>query len=188
MRRMCESLVVSQLLAKFRLIAYELLLNWRKHPRHMFDWSHVLLNQFATPSPSSLPLFFLSLICIFNESKILHNAFAQQTSLLSNRQSNGRETPWDPRNRREREMYRTLTSNWSINMRRTRSSRCTFEEEIRVCWPTVGVALSQSTLKRKLNEISNRQELPRIGPIKPPPRSPCVYARILTANFRRWGN
>jgi len=26
-----------------------------------------------------------------------------------------------------------------------------------------------STLKRKLNEISNRQELPRIGPIKPPP-------------------
>lgn len=26
-----------------------------------------------------------------------------------------------------------------------------------------------TTLKRKLNEISNRQELPRIGPIKPPP-------------------
>lgn len=26
-----------------------------------------------------------------------------------------------------------------------------------------------STLKRKLNEISNRQELPRIGPIKPSP-------------------
>lgn len=41
------------------------------------------------------------------------------------------------------------------------------------------------TLKRKLNEISNHQELPRIGPIKPPP-VPRIYACILTTNFRRW--
>lgn len=34
-----------------------------------------------------------------------------------------------------------------------------------------------STLKRKLNEISNRQELPRIGPIKPPP-VPRTYTRV----------
>lgn len=33
------------------------------------------------------------------------------------------------------------------------------------------------TLKRKLNEISNRQELPRIGPIKPPP-VPRTYTRV----------
>lgn len=36
-------------------------------------------------------------------------------------------------------------------------------------------------LKRRLNETSNRQELPRIGPIKLPPFR--VYTRILTANF-----
>lgn len=34
-----------------------------------------------------------------------------------------------------------------------------------------------STLKRKLNEISNRQELPRIGPIKPP-SFPRTYTRV----------
>lgn len=33
------------------------------------------------------------------------------------------------------------------------------------------------TLKRELNEISNRQELPRIGPIKPPP-VPRAYTRV----------
>lgn len=36
---------------------------------------------------------------------------------------------------------------------------------------------SPGTLKRKLNEISNRQELPRIGPIKPPP-VPRTYTRV----------
>lgn len=39
-------------------------------------------------------------------------------------------------------------------------------------------------LKRRLNETSNRQELPRIGPIKLPPFRVCMYTRVvLTANF-----
>lgn len=50
-------------------------------------------------------------------------------------------------------------------------------EEIHVRWP----AAWHWALKRRLNETSNRQELPRIGPIKLPPFR--VYTRILTANF-----
>lgn len=52
-------------------------------------------------------------------------------------------------------------------------------DEIHVGWP----AAWHWALKRKLNEISNRQELPRIGPIKLLPPVPRVYARILTVNF-----
>ena len=51
------------------------------------------------------------------------------------------------------------------------------------CPLTSSVTLMRA-LKRRLNETSNRQELPRIGPIKLPPFHVCMYTCfVLTANF-----
>lgn len=176
MQRMYKSPVVLQFFARF--CSLEVLLRWKKHPSHMFDWLHVLLNQFVAPSASSSPLFFPSLIYIFEESKVLHNAFAQ-TTLLSNR-FNGEEKIQTIREIVANERYaaRNHQTDRSICNERYRWDIPLKKRSTSVGTPaTVGVALSQSTLKRKLNEISNRQELPRIGPIKPPP-VPRAYTRV----------
>lgn len=87
--------------------------------------------------------------------------------------------------RRRGEDLRTPASRWrSIRDREPRRvpRRAPWSprrDEIHVGWP----AAWHWALKRKLNEISNRQELPRIGPIKLLPPVPRVYARILTVNF-----